>query len=52
MITSCYYSTYNRTVVVLQLLSQLLGYSGTLFNRPPTGTLLLRRLHYFAENNQ
>ena len=26
-------------------LSQALGYSGTLFNRPPGGTLLLRRLH-------
>ncbi len=26
-------------------LSQALGYSGTIFNRPPNGTLLLRRLH-------
>ena len=26
-------------------LSQVLGYSGTLFNRLPGGTLLLRRLH-------
>jgi len=26
-------------------LSQVFGYSGTLFNRPPGGTLLLRRLH-------
>jgi hypothetical protein len=26
-------------------LSQVFSYSGTLFNRPPGGTLLLRRLH-------
>ena len=26
-------------------LSQAFSYSGTLFNRPPGGTLLLRRLH-------
>jgi hypothetical protein len=26
-------------------LSQVFGYSGTIFNRPPGGTLLLRRLH-------
>jgi len=26
-------------------LSRAFGYSGTLFNRPPAGTLLLRRLH-------
>ena len=25
-------------------LSQVFGYSGTIFNRPPSGTLLLRRL--------
>jgi hypothetical protein len=29
-------------------LSQVFGYSGTLFNRPPGGTLLLRRLHFGA----
>jgi hypothetical protein len=28
-------------------LSQVFLYSGTLSNRPPSGTLLLRRLHLF-----
>ena len=30
-------------------LLQVFGYSGTLFNRPPGGTLLLRRLHITEE---
>ena len=33
-------------------LSQVLGYSGTLFNRPPGGTLLLRRLQLDKESNR
>ena len=30
-------------------LSRAFGYSGTLFNRPPAGTLLLRRLQYITK---